>query len=187
MKSKNEIYIIKTLEHHWKSWKPKSVRSSQVSQLRGKSHRKATFSRITNRFNPAPTGTASGFSVQTDRYQRSHGSKRLDLIKTVLKKNKLRGFHMFKLPNFKTSVSCQSVSNQDMLLKSGDTHVTEMLSRLLYLSSRELRKDVMAIQWRVNPLVSKWYWNDWMADVKSCHWPLLSCCTPKWTQNRPKL
>lgn len=53
---------------------------------------------------------------------------------------------MFKLPNFKTSVSCQSVSNQDMLLKSGDTHVTEMLSRLLYLSSRELRKDVMAIQ-----------------------------------------
>lgn len=33
----------------------------------GESHRKPTFSRIAKRFNPAPTGTASGFSIQTDR------------------------------------------------------------------------------------------------------------------------
>lgn len=33
----------------------------------GESHRKPTFSIIAKRFNPAPTGTASGFSIQTDR------------------------------------------------------------------------------------------------------------------------
>lgn len=51
---------------------------------------------------------------------------------------------MFKLPNFRTSVSCQNVSNQDMLLKLGQTHVTEMLLRLLYLSSHDFRKGVTA-------------------------------------------
>lgn len=58
--------------------------------------------------------------------------------------------------------------------------------RLLCLSSRDLKGDT-AILWRVNPLVSKRCWDDGVADVKPCHCPLLSCRTPKWTQNRAKL